>query len=160
MVHVFVADGAGTGPTEQAAYDAALADAGVARYNLVTLSSVLPADATLEVRDRVPDRGAVGDVLHVVQAKALARDGARAVAGLAWARSPAGDGIFYEASSSGPDATPAAVATELEAGVDHGAGLRSWTPAERDRRLVERVAPADGIAAAVVVAAVGEARSP
>ncbi|MFP4591316.1 MAG: pyruvoyl-dependent arginine decarboxylase [Halobacteriales archaeon] len=160
MVQIFIADGTGTGPTAQAAYDAALAAAGVARYNLVTLSSVVPADASVEVVERVPDRGAVGDVLHVVQAKVLAREPATAVAGLAWARSSGGEGIFYEASDAGEAASARTLVDELETGLEHGVALRSWTPVTRDRHIVERGAPASGVVAAVVVAAVGEARAP
>ena len=41
-MQIHLASGVGSGPTELAAFDAALAAAGVANYNLLYLSSVIP----------------------------------------------------------------------------------------------------------------------
>jgi len=49
-----IAWGTGAGPTEMAAYDAALADANLHNYNLVSVSSVIPADADVEVVGTAP----------------------------------------------------------------------------------------------------------
>jgi arginine decarboxylase len=42
MLIIQVTTGTGEGPTPLAAFDAALLDAGVANYNLICLSSVIP----------------------------------------------------------------------------------------------------------------------
>lgn len=99
-----VSQGAGSGPTRLAAFDAALFAAGVAGYNLVRLSSVVPPYAEVrEVRgaDQLP--GAPGDVAYCVYADAYAATpGEQAWAGLGWARhaDPARPGLFVEHSGS------------------------------------------------------------
>ncbi|MEZ3115550.1 pyruvoyl-dependent arginine decarboxylase [Halobaculum sp. MBLA0147] len=71
-MEIHVAAGVGHGPTELSAFDAALADAGVGDYNLVTVSSVVPADGTVRVVDRAPDLGPAGGRLTVVRATTTA----------------------------------------------------------------------------------------
>lgn len=151
--------GTATGPTELAAYDAALAEAGVGDYNLVTLSSVLPADPHLEVVGTAPDLGPVGEELRVVQSRADAGPGEVAAAGVGWARSESGRGIFYEVD--GADA--GAVEREITAGLAAGKRLRDWNFVEEE--TVVREAPStdadtdDGeFACAVVLATYGESR--
>ena len=65
-----VSAGTGTGPTELAAFDAALNTAGVANYNLVHLSSVIPPKAKIVTFDgpieSIP--GQWGDRLYIVMA--------------------------------------------------------------------------------------------
>ncbi|PSP40313.1 pyruvoyl-dependent arginine decarboxylase, partial [Halobacteriales archaeon QH_10_70_21] len=62
--------GTATGPTAMASYDAALAAANVHDYNLVSVSSVIPADATVEVVGEAPDLGPAGERLTVVEGRA------------------------------------------------------------------------------------------
>lgn len=159
MNPIRVVAGTGVGPTELSAHDAALAAAGVHDYNLVCLSSVVPAGAEVRVVGTAPDLGAVGDRLPVVIADAAATE--RVGVALSWARGPDGRGIFYEASATGSDARDRArqVATDgLAAGVD----LREWSAVER---TVETVAasPADTgpgeFAGAVVLATFGDGES-
>ncbi|MEF8777180.1 MAG: pyruvoyl-dependent arginine decarboxylase [Haloarculaceae archaeon] len=122
--------GAATGPTAMASYDAALAEANVHDYNLVRVSSVIPAGATLDVAGEAPDFGPAGERLTVVQSRdtVALEENRPAVAGIGWARSAdQGPGIFYEAA--GEDEV--AVREGIDAGLDHGAGLRDWTVAER-----------------------------
>lgn len=92
--------GRGQGPTPLAAFDAALMSAGVAGFNLLRLSSVIPSGARVE---QVPPadqlRGDHGDLLYCVYACAHAdRPGTQAWAGIAWAlRSDgSGAGLFVE----------------------------------------------------------------
>lgn len=95
-----VSRGAGAGTTRLAAFDAALHAAGVAGYNIVRLSSVIPPHAV--VQHVTPDRqvqGAPGDVAYCVYAAAYASmPGEQAWAGLAWAthQDGSGAGIFVE----------------------------------------------------------------
>jgi len=155
MEPIRVVRGTGTGPTELAAYDAALVDAGVGEYNLVRLSSVIPADADLRVLETAPDLGPTGGRLWVVEAKTAARD--RVGATLAWARAEDGRGIFYETAATGDGALERAREEALE-GITAGIALREWSPVERDAATAtERPGTGtDEYAGAVVVAAYGE----
>ncbi|MFT4880134.1 MAG: arginine decarboxylase [Salinirussus sp.] len=152
--------GSGTGPTETAAYDAALTEAGVHDYNLVTVSSVVPADPAVEAVGTAPTLGPVGEGLTVVQARAgvapaggaeSGDPGERApvVAAVGWARSADGPGIFYEADGRDPEHVRETVAD----GLQRGCALREWEPA--DTELVVRTAtPAPDRHTCVVVCAV------
>lgn len=65
-----ISKGTGTGPTEIAAFDQALVKAGVANFNLIYLSSVLPPGSDVVVADK-PTRpvGDWGDRLYMVIAQ-------------------------------------------------------------------------------------------
>lgn len=95
-----VATGAGAGPTELAAFDAALRDAGIANFNLIYLSSVIPPGSDVEISVdggvRVP--GTWGDRLYLVAAEErLSEPGAEAWAGIGWVQSEHdGRGLFVE----------------------------------------------------------------
>jgi arginine decarboxylase len=151
MSTIRVVWGTATGPTDLASYDAALAEAGVHNYNLVTLSSVIPAGPDLEVVGTAPDLGAPGQALDAVQSAATAAPGERAAAGIGWARSEDGPGIFYEVEGTDPDA----VREEIRAGLSAGRDLRDWAFVEEGVQ-VRAVAPEDRPATAVVLAAYGE----
>jgi arginine decarboxylase len=151
MSTIRVVWGTAHGPTELSAYDAALAEAGVHNYNLVTLSSVIPAGPDIEVAGTAPDLGPPGEALEVVQSAATAAPGERAAAGIGWARTADGPGIFYEVDGENPDA----VRAEIREGLAAGRGLREWDFVEETVH-VESVAPQDDYASAVVLATYGE----
>lgn len=94
-----VVGGIGFGPTKLAAFDAALREAGIADRNLIPLSSIIPAGATvIPAHDRGVTPGAWGDRLYVVMAQ-LRVDTRyeEAVAGLGWIQeSGNGRGMFVE----------------------------------------------------------------
>lgn len=154
MSAIRVARGTATGPTETAAFDAALAAANLQNYNLVELSSVVPAGADLEVVGTAPDLGPAGTVLDVVMARATAEPHESACAGLGWAREPGGRGIFYEAA--GED--EATVRDRVETGLAAGRRLRDWSFEEEDLVLATAGPAADAYTTAVVVAAYGRGR--
>jgi len=149
-----VAWGTATGPTATASYDRALAAANVHDFNLVTVSSVIPADAHLEVVGTAPDLGAVGDRLTVVQGRATRGPGEAGAAGIGWARSESGRGIFYEADGE----SEAAVRERIDRGLAAGKALRDWSFVDGDAVVVEADAAPDAHSTAVVVAAYGEGR--
>jgi arginine decarboxylase len=151
MSTIRVVWGTATGPTDLASYDAALAEAGVHNYNLVTLSSVIPAGPDLEVVGTAPDLGAPGQALDVVQSAATAAPGERAAAGIGWARSEDGPGIFYEVEGTDPET----VREEIRDGLAAGRDLRDWAFVEEAVR-VQSVAPEERPATAVVIATYGE----
>lgn len=95
-----VSRGVGRGRTRLSAFDAALRDAGVADFNLVRLSSVIPAGSTvLEVPAPEQLLGEHGDLLYCVYADAYADcAGEDAWAGVAWSErlDGSGAGLFVE----------------------------------------------------------------
>lgn len=85
-----VTAGTGVGPTELAAFDHALVNAGVANFNLIYLSSVLPPGSDVEVLDvpKVP-AGNWGDRLYVVIAqKRTSRRNQEVWTGIGWMQDP------------------------------------------------------------------------
>ena len=151
MSTIHVARGAGTGPTAMSSYDAALADAGVHNYNLVSVSSIVPAEAEVVEVDVAPDLGPAGNRLTVVEARATVEGTESASAGLGWTTGP-GPGLFYEADGADPESVRETVAAGLDAGRD----LREWT-FDDESVVVSSVEGREGAyATAVVIAAYGE----
>jgi len=148
-----IAWGTGAGPTEMAAYDAALADANLHNYNLVSVSSVVPADASVEAVDTAPDLGPAGNKLTVVQAHANTAGPGRASAALAWAARGDEPGLFYEAAG---ETSPDDVESRVTAGIEAGLDLRDWPADDPEVRAVTVEADPGEYAAAVVVAAYGD----
>lgn len=96
---IVVSTGTGRGPTELAAFDGALHDAGVAHFNLIRLSSLIPPGSRLVTRDVPgPLEGGWGDRLYAVYADhRVATPGERACAGLGWVQdSGTGAGVLVE----------------------------------------------------------------
>lgn len=95
-----VSSGTGTGRTTLAAFDAALAAAGVSDFNLVRLSSIVPPGSQVLLVDGAAQlSGTHGDVLYCVYARAHALlPGHEAWAGVAWSRrgDASGAGLFVE----------------------------------------------------------------
>jgi len=95
---IAVATGLGEGPTRLAAFDAALRDAGVANYNLISLSSVIPPGSVIERRKWVTPREDWGRRLYCVLSE-MREDcpGHGAHAGIGWVRDEhSGAGLFVE----------------------------------------------------------------
>jgi arginine decarboxylase len=182
---ISVASGVGRGPTEMSAYDAALAAAGVHNYNLVTVSSVVPADATVSAVDAAPDLGPAGYRLTVVQghehaapttgtvgddvtAEPLSDDGEQGQIPddergqltdseqvVAGLGWATGPGPGLFYEASGNDS--ADVRQRIADGLDAGADLRDWTLPERETRLAVATPEPNAHIAAVVIAAYGTA---
>jgi arginine decarboxylase len=148
---ITVTDGIGTGRTPLSAFDAALAAAGVANFNLVQLSSVIPADATVLVGR--PDRGwagSWGDRLYCVYAYRTAVEPAeQAWAGIGWvvAADGSGRGLFVEHADTSEDA----VRTSIEASLADLVATRGGGFGEPQVR-VRGTACVSGPATAVVIA--------
>lgn len=146
-----LSSGTGTGPTRLAAFDAALRAAGLADYNLVPLSSVIPTGArvcVVDPRDQVS--GGYGDLLYCVYATAAAlQPGTEAWAGVAWALRDdgSGSGLFVEHHAADEAALHTALGATLGAMI---AGRpQAYTEAGR---LTSRVTCTGDPGVAVVVA--------
>jgi arginine decarboxylase len=98
-MHIQVSEGVGVGPTELSAFDQALVHGGVANYNLICLSSVLPPNSKVQVTsDPKKLTGEWGDRLYVVMAQMRSSQrNQQAWAGIGWIQDPAtGRGLLVE----------------------------------------------------------------
>jgi arginine decarboxylase len=97
---LYLAKAIGRGSTELAAFDAALVGAGVANFNLIRLSSVIPPGGEIVEVDRCPlaRDGAWGDRLYAVYAEQRTSvAGEQVWAGVGWSQDPVtGCGLFVE----------------------------------------------------------------
>jgi arginine decarboxylase len=90
--------GTGEGRTTLSAFDEALSVGGIHNYNLVTLSSVVPAGATVVERGTHDRRWDVGELVAVVLAENESPvENETIAAGLGWATAEEG-GVFFEGS--------------------------------------------------------------
>lgn len=96
-MHIFLSAGSGDGATALAAFDAALQDAGIANYNLLVLSSVIPPGAAVVPAPFRPDGDQWGQRLYLVMAERReTTPGQEAWAGLGWVQQADGRGVFVE----------------------------------------------------------------
>lgn len=113
-----VAAGTGEGHTTLSAFDAALRAAGVANYNLIQLSSIIPPGAEVMVADGpIADQpGKWGDRLYVVKAdKRVETEGEEAWAAIGWVQDPeTGMGLFVEHEGGSKDTVSRKVEVSLE----------------------------------------------
>jgi arginine decarboxylase len=149
--------GRGTGPTALASYDAALASVNVHDYNLVRVSSVVPAGVRVEAVEEAPDLGPAGNRLTVVEARSTLAPGSSgsARAAIGWALPRDGPGVVYEGSGRDPEA----VRREVREGLDAARDLRSdrdWDAGETGLELSSAGADPDRHVTALVLAAFGE----
>lgn len=155
MSVIRVAWGHATAPTALSSFDAALAAANVHNYNLITLSSVIPAEPPVERVGTAPNLGPAGEGLTVVQSHETVEPGSEnpAVAGLGWLRSESGRGIFYEVSGTDREE----VETAIREGLAAGRELREWAFEDEPTVQIETAHPdPEEYATAVVIAAYGE----
>ncbi len=95
---ITITTGTGEGPTPLAAFDKALLDAGVANYNLIYLSSIIPPNSVIERRCYVTPADEYGHRLYLVMASHRVEEpGTSAWAGIGWTQeSVTGKGLFVE----------------------------------------------------------------
>jgi arginine decarboxylase len=100
---ITVTSAVGRGVTGLSAFDAALDNAGIGNFNLVQLSSVIPAGSSIDDLDGAAAtvHGEWGDRLYVVMAKAEVEEfGDEAWAGIGWVQQEdSRKGLFVEHSS-------------------------------------------------------------
>lgn len=128
-MEIHVAGGVASGPTELAAFDSALYAAGVANFNLLSLSSVIPPNSQVIVHDgKAPEiAGDWGDRLYVVKAEyRTATPGIEAWAGIGWiVDSTTSRGLFVEHEGESKDYVESQIRKSLKSladvrGVDFG----------------------------------------
>lgn len=97
-MRIDIVSAVGAGPTLLAAFDDALAITGLANYNLIRLSSVIPPSSVIERADSTDPKGVWGDRLYVVWAdERTAIRGHEVWAGVGWVQdTDTGRGLFVE----------------------------------------------------------------
>ena len=148
---IVVTRGTGAAPTELAAFDAALQEAGVAHFNLIRLSSLIPPGSRVRAPQTWPAlAGSWGDRLYAVYADhRVSTPGAWACAGLGWMQDEdSGAGLLVE--HCGDD--EAAVEARLEATLQDLAGRRPGRFGLRSARITSILCADDPVAAVVVAA--------
>lgn len=131
-----VSAGTGTGRTTLAAFDAALAAAGVSDFNLVRLSSIVPPGSqVLEVDGQEQLHGDHGDALYCVYARAHAvLPGHEAWAGIAWSRHEDGSGAGLFVEHEGPSREQ--VSTDLMHSLEDLSATRGGSYHSQGRRVI------------------------
>jgi len=130
-MQIHIASSNGTGPTALAAFDAALNANGIANYNLLQLSSVIPPQSEVVVQPQaIPAElmpGTWGDRLYVVMAEQRTDVvNQEAWAGIGWVQDPeTKKGLFVEHEGFSEHAVRSDITTTLTAlmktrGVDFG----------------------------------------
>jgi arginine decarboxylase len=119
-MQIHIGSGIGTGPTTLAAFDSALNDAGIANYNLLRLSSVVPPGAKITVHNNHIDYklpGEWGDRLYVVMAEMrVDTPNEEAWAGIGWVQdTKTGKGLFVEHEGHNEQKVRRDIAQTLEA---------------------------------------------
>ena len=157
MNTVYVLAGRGTGPTALSSYDAALASVGLHDYNLVRVSSVVPAGVRVEASEAPTDLGPAGNRLTVVEARSTLAPGESgpACAAVGWALPREGAGVLYEGSGTDPEATRREVREGLRAARELRDD-RDWADGETGLERSTADARSDRYVTALVLAAFGE----
>ncbi|RKD93291.1 pyruvoyl-dependent arginine decarboxylase [Halopiger aswanensis] len=146
--------GVASAPTAMASYDAALAEAGVENYNLVSVSSVIPAGVDVEAVGTAPDLGPAGERLTVVEARATSAGPGRVSAALAWSQSvDDGPGLFYETAG---EMDREDVERRVREGLAAGQELRDWEFTEPRVAVESGQAESGTYTTALVLAVYGE----
>lgn len=116
-MQIIVTSGNGSGPTPLAAFDAALLASGVANYNLICLSSIIPPGSTIQRTAFISPDEDFGKRLYVVMARHTeTQPGKSAWAGLGWVQNAdAGNGLFVEQDGSSQDEVDTAIRATLAA---------------------------------------------
>jgi len=95
---IIISSGTGEGSTQLSAFDQALFNSGIANFNLIRLSSVIPPKSDIKIQsfDNNGKEG-FGDRLYLVYAeKRESEKGREAWAGIGWVQAKDGRGLFVE----------------------------------------------------------------
>ncbi len=114
---IHVTWGTGEGPTRKAAFDNALWSAGIANYNLISLSSIIPEGSEI-VEEKINwNEREHGNRLYVVMSESYAETpGEKAVAGVGWVleNRKKGKGMFVEIHGKSREEVTEAVEKSLK----------------------------------------------
>lgn len=94
---IHIVKGTGTGSTELSAFDSALIDAGIANYNLIYLSSIIPHDSDIKFGFSSNDNKDFGHKAYVVISKNVSSvKNTEIWSGLGWVQDEEKKDLFVE----------------------------------------------------------------
>lgn len=101
-MNIIISSGTGEGNTQLSSFDEALFNAGIANYNLIRLSSVIPPKSVLKIEPYEGNgKDGFGNRLYLVYAeKRESEKGREAWAGIGWVQTLDGRGLFVEHNGS------------------------------------------------------------
>lgn len=146
-----LSSGTGKGHTKLAAFDAALHEAGVANYNLIRLSSVIPPGSTIKIAKPISEQpGKWGDRLYVVMAEMrVDTPNMEAWAGIGWVQDKkTGKGLFVEHEGNNEQT----VRRDIKASLEALMGIRNVDFGDIQMEVVGRTCTHDPVCALVVAA--------
>jgi arginine decarboxylase len=119
-MQIHIGSGVGFGPTKMAAFDAALNEIGIANYNMIRLSSIVPPKSDIVVHDgRMPIAmpGEWGDRMYIVMAEMrVDTPNKEAWAGIGWVQDKeTGKGLFTEHEGANEETVRRDIRQTLEA---------------------------------------------
>jgi len=124
---ILVTTAVGSGPTKLAAFDDALNKAGVANFNLLKLSSVIPTNTELKILNGKIRNvlGGWGDKLYVVMADMrVDTPNQEAWAGIGWIQNKlTGKGVFVEHEGSSKESVSKDIKDSLKSLIEHRPGF-------------------------------------
>jgi len=96
-MEIIITKGKGTGLNKLSAFDNALYDAGIANFNLIPLTSIIPPASKVRLKKIDWNQIDFGNKLYVVMARANQEViGKEAWAGIGWVQAENGKGLFVE----------------------------------------------------------------
>lgn len=144
-----LASSTGKGHTKLAAFDAALHEAGIANYNLIRLSSVIPPTSKIVKRTPIKNQpGEWGDRLYVVMAEMrVDTPNMEAWAGIGWVQDKkTGRGLFVEHEG----ANEQSVRRDIKASLEALMGIRNVDFGDIHMEVIGRTCTHDPVCALVV----------
>lgn len=144
-----IATGTGRGHTKLAAFDAALNEAGVANYNLIKLSSVIPPNSKIIEKSPIKNQpGGWGDRLYVVMAEMrVDTPNQEAWAGIGWVQDKkTGKGLFVEHEGTNEKT----VRRDIKASLEALQGIRKVDFGPINMKVTGRTCTHDPVCAMVV----------
>lgn len=150
-MEIQLATGTGKAHTKLAAFDAALNEAGVANYNLIRLSSVIPPGAKIVRNTPIKSQpGGWGDRLYVVMAEMRVNTpNMEAWAGIGWVQDKkTGKGLFVEHEGTNEKS----VRRDIKASLEALMGIRKVDFGEIQMEVIGRTCTHEPVCALVVAA--------
>lgn len=148
-MNIQLSSGTGKAHTKLAAFDAALNEAGVANYNLIRLSSIIPPGSQIIVKKPIEHRpGEWGDRLYAVMAEMrVDTPNMEAWAGIGWVQDKeSGKGLFVEHEGNNEQTVRRDIKSSLEALM----GVREIDFGEIHMEVAGRTCTHDPVCALVV----------
>lgn len=137
-MEICITTGGGYGRTPLSAFDAALKDAGVYNFNLVTLSSIIPIGTTIKLKKYESNPQEYGYRLYVVKAEMRSRESGKYIgAAVGWVQLPDGRGVFVEHEEIGEtkESVESNLTKEVKMSLSDLCKFRNFRTTEQDMKM-------------------------